>query len=330
MKVLIADYKESMMPKHDLERQVLTAGLANCEIEVYEYTEKRRAEFLAKLAQVDALLTAFIPLDRAALAQAGQLKVIAINATGYDNIDLAAAEEFGIGVCPVGEYCTQDVAEFTITTMLALVRQLKAYVTDVDQNDAWRYDLITPNSRLSNQTLGIVGLGKIGRAVATRAHALGMRVLATDPFISDADFTKVSAFVELVSPATLFSEADVVTNHMNLNSTNYDYFDAAAFAQMQNHPYFINMGRGAEVVEAALVAALDQGQLKGAALDVLTTENPDLAHHPLVGRPNVLITPHVAFYSTDSLVDLQRISCQNIVHYLNGEPEKVFKLVTKY
>ena len=106
-------------------------------------------------------------------------------------------------------------------------------------------------------------MGKIGRAVATRAHALGMRVLATDPFISDADFAKVSAFVELVSPATLFSEADVVTNHMNLNSTNYDYFDAAAFAQMQKHPYFINMGRGAEVVEAALVAALDQGQLKG-------------------------------------------------------------------
>lgn len=328
MKILIADYPESMMPSHDLECQVLSADLPGCEVEVYQYQDNRREDFLDHLATADALLTAFIPLERETLAAAPKLKVVSINATGYDNVDLAAATELGLGVCPVGEYCTEDVAEFTITTMLALARQLKAYVNDVDGQHAWRYDLLAPNRRLSAQTLGIVGLGKIGRAVATKAHALGMRVLATDPFISEADFAKVSDFVTPVEPADLFDQADVVTNHMNLNETNHDYFDQAAFAQMAKHPYFINMARGGEVVEPDLIAALDEGQVKGAALDVLATEHPDLANHPLVGRPNVLITPHVAFYSQDSMAALQRISCENIVHYLKGEQDQVFKLVT--
>ena len=138
------------------------------------------------------------------LEAAPRLKVVSINATGYDNVDLAAARRQGVAVCPVGEYCTADVAEFTITTMLALVRNLKVYLTDVDVHQQWRYDYAQPNRRLSNLTLGIFGLGKIGRAVATRAAALGMRVLAVDPFISQKDYAKVDDRVQLVPAATLF------------------------------------------------------------------------------------------------------------------------------
>lgn len=329
MKILITDYKESMMPQHDIERQVLSAGLDNCEIMVYEYQNNHRAEFLELVEDVDAILTAFVKIDREVFEHAPKLKVVSINATGFDNVDLAVAKEYGVGVCPVGEYCTQDVAEFTVGVMHALVRNLKAYVNDVEQQHQWRYDLCAPNARIENMTLGIVGLGKIGRAVANRAHALGMTVLATDPFITDEHYALVSDFVKLVDPEILFSQADVVTNHMNLNETNHRYFDSVKFNQMIKHPYFINMGRGAELREADLIAALDSGQIKGAAMDVLETENPDLAHHPLVGRSNVIVTPHVAFYSTDSMESLQRISSQNIVHFLNGEKDKVFKLVTQ-
>ncbi|WP_125583234.1 NAD(P)-dependent oxidoreductase [Levilactobacillus cerevisiae] len=329
MKILITDYKESMMPQHDIERQVLSAGLDDCEIMVYEYQDDRRAEFLKLVADVDAILTAFVKLDREVFEHAPQLKVVSINATGYDNVDLKVAQEYGVGVCPVGEYCTQDVAEFTIGVMHALVRNLKAYANNVERNHEWRYDLCLPNLRIENMTLGIVGLGKIGRAVATRAHALGMRVLATDPFITNEHYALVSDFVRLIDPETLFMEADVVTNHMNLNETNHRYFDTAKFSQMRKHPYFINMGRGAELREADLIAALDQGQLKGAAMDVLEDEHPDLAHHPLVGRDNVIVTPHVAFYSQDSMAGLQRISTENIVNYLTGNKEDVFKLVTQ-
>lgn len=327
MKIVIADYPESMMPTHELEKQVLTAGLPGCQVMIFPYHDNERAEFLQEMRTADALLTAFIKVDEEVLAAAPQLKVISINATGYDNVDLAAAKRHHVAVCPVGEYCTEDVAEFTITTMLALVRNLKTYLTDVDQHHEWRYDYAQPNCRLSNMTLGIFGLGKIGRAVAQKAAALGMTVLANDPFISKENYAKVANLVRLVSVNDLLANADIITNHMNLNDSNHHFFTADLFAQMAKHPYFINMARGAEVDEQALVAALDTGQLKGAALDVLATEFPDLAHHPLTGRENVLITPHTAFYSTDSLTALQQVSCQNIVYYLTWQPEKVFKLV---
>ncbi|MGM9891278.1 hydroxyacid dehydrogenase [Limosilactobacillus sp.] len=327
MKIVIADYPESMIPNHQLEKRVLAAGLPGCQVVVYPYQDNQRAAFLKEIHDADALLTAFIKIDDAVFTAAPHLKIVSINATGYDNVDLAAAKRHGVAVCPVGEYCTEDVAEFTITTMLALVRQLKAYVNDVDQRHEWRYDYVHPNRRLSNMTLGIFGLGKIGRAVARKAASLGMTVLANDPFISKELYTPVANLVQLVSVDKLLERADVVTNHMNLNETNHHFFTADRFQKMVNHPYFINMARGAEVDESALITALDTGQIKGAALDVLATEFPDLQHNPLVGRENVLVTPHTAFYSTDSVTALQQISCQNIVYYLTGQPDRVFKLV---
>ncbi|MDO4903063.1 MAG: NAD(P)-dependent oxidoreductase [Limosilactobacillus sp.] len=327
MKILIADYAESMMPSHEKEIAVLEKGLPGCSVEVFTYSDDRRREFLDAIADSDALLTAFIKIDEEVFVASPHLKVVSINATGYDNVDLDAAKRHGVAVCPVGEYCTEDVAEFTITTMLALVRNLKFYLNDIDVNHKWRYDYAQPNPRLSNMTLGIFGLGKIGRSVATKAAALGMRVLACDPFISDQNYQKVAEFVDLVSPEELLAQADVVSNHMNLNETNYNFFNKERFAQMAKHPYFINMARGAEIDEPALIDALDNGQIKGSALDVLSSEFPDLATHPLVGRDNVIVTPHVAFYSTDSIINLQEISCKNIVYYLTEQPEKVFKLV---
>ncbi len=327
MKIVIADYPESMMKSHQLEKKVLQAGLPGCQVVVFPYHDDHRAAFLEEIHDADALLTAFIKVDEEVLRAAPQLKVVSINATGYDNVDLAAARQHGVAVCPVGEYCTEDVAEFTITTMLALVRNLKAYLNDVDHQHEWRYDYAQPNCRLSNMTLGIVGLGKIGRAVATKAAALGMTVIANDPFISKANYAKVADRVRLTSVNDILATADVITNHMNLNDSNHYFFTADRFQKMAKHPYFLNMARGAEVNEDDLVRALDKRQIKGAALDVLATEFPDLAHNPLVGRENVLVTPHTAFYSTDSVTALQRISCQNIVDYLTGHPEKVFKLV---
>ena len=315
------------MPSHELEKRVLTTGLPGCEVTVFPYQNDKRADFLQAIHNADALLTAFIKVGEDVFSAAPQLKIVSINATGYDNVDLTAAKRHGVAVCPVGEYCTEDVAEFTITTMLALVRNLKAYLTDVDQRHEWQYDYAQPNCRLSNMTLGIFGLGKIGRSVTKKAAALGMTVLANDPFISKENYAKVANQVKLVTANELLTKADVVTNHMNLNESNHNFFTKERFAMMTKHPYFINMARGAEVNEPDLIKALDSAQIKGAALDVLASEFPNLAKNPLVGRENVLVTPHTAFYSTDSLTALQKISCQNIVYYLTGQPEKVFKLV---
>lgn len=132
-----------------------------------------------------------------------------------------------------------------------------------------------------------------------------------------------------MSKEELLSQADIIVNHMCLTDDNVRFFDEAAFDSMARRPIFINLGRGLCVDEEALVDALDAGKLRAFGADVLYDETPDLASNKLVGRDNVIITPHSAFYSTTAIEDLERLSCENIVHFLKGEKEKVFKLVNE-
>lgn len=326
MKVLISDYPDSMMPDHELEIKTLTEGLGeDVEIDVFPYADDCREEFYEHLSDADALLTAFVPVDAAALDAGKALKVVSINATGYDNVDLAEATARGVGVCPVGEYCTWDVSESAIAYMCALNKHFKFYQREIDVDHKWDYAAAPQWPRLQDQTLGIVGFGKIGKCTARKASGLVKRIIATDIAGDDAAFEELG--VERVTPEELFAQADIIVSHMNLTEDNANYFDAEAFAAMERCPIFINLGRGLCVDDEALVEALDAGTLRAFGADVLHDETPDLATSPLVGRDNVMITPHSAFYSTSSIEDLERLSCQNIVHYLNGEKDKVFKLV---
>lgn len=326
MKILISDYPDSMMPDHELEINTLTEELgSDIVVEVHPYSDDNRAEFYGRLADADALLTAFVPMDTEALDAGHNLKVISINATGYDNVDLAAATARGVGVCPVGEYCTWDVSESAIAYMCALNKHFKFYTREIDIDHKWDYAAAPQWPRLQDQTLGIVGFGKIGKCTARKAANLVGRVIATDIRGDNSTFEELG--VERVSPEELFAQADIIVNHMNLTEDNVHYFDAAAFDAMKRRPIFVNLGRGLCVDETALVAALDAGKLRAFGADVLYDETPDLAASSLTGRDNVILTPHSAFYSTSSIEDLERLSCQNIVHYLKGEKEKVFKLV---
>ncbi|MGV3018789.1 NAD(P)-dependent oxidoreductase [Streptococcus thoraltensis] len=328
MKIVISDYPDSMMPTHDYEREILLKGLGQCEVIIHEYSDGNREKFLKLMEDADALLIAFIQLDEDFFKRAKKLKIISNNATGYDNVDLEIAKRYNVAVCPVGEYATVDVAEFTIALLVSLVKNLKQYEKDIDVNHLWRYDAAKPNKRLSEMTLGIFGFGKIGKKVAQLAHSLGMKVLVCDiiDYSSEAD----EMGVKQVSKEEILVQSDIISNHMNLNPTNINFFDYELFERMKKNPYFINMGRGGSIVEEDLIMALDKELLKGAGLDLLSDETPDLANHPLVGRTNVLITPHVAFYSSTSIKELQRISTENLVYYLTNQKEKVFKLVTDF
>lgn len=327
MKILISDYKDSMMPSHDYETQILKAGLPEAEIEAYEYSDEKRAEFIERMRDVTALLTAFTRIDKEVLENAPQLRVVSINATGYDCVDLAEATKHSVGVCPVGEYCTLDVAEHTIALMLALNKNLKCYSYDLEKNRSWKYDSPKAPKRIGDQTLGIFGFGKIGKRVAKLAQGLGMSVIAHDPYVKPEIAAKLD--VQLVSKDDIFERADVITNHMNLGSSNAEFFTATEFSKMKKAPIFLNLGRGLSVNESDLADALDKGLVRAAGLDVLKDETPNLANHILTNRENVIITPHSAFFSEQSFYDMQRISCENIVNYLTGQKDKVFKLINE-
>jgi phosphoglycerate dehydrogenase-like enzyme len=304
-----------------IERRELPPG---ARVETFTYRGDAAA-LAAACRDADAVLTDYAPFDAAVLGQLGRCRIISVAATGWDCVDVAAAAARGIRVAAVGEYCTDEVADHTLALMLAGERRLRAYDRQVQGARDWRWNEVRGIRRLAGLTLGIVGFGRIGQAVCRRARGFGLAVLAADPRVDAAEVRRHGA--EPADLESLYRGSDIITLHCNLEPGSRGLLDRAAFAKMGRKPLLINVARGALVIEADLAEALDRGLLRGAALDVLADDSPDLGHHPLFGREDVLLTPHVAFYSETALEDLQRISAANITAFLEGRPEAVFRLV---
>jgi D-3-phosphoglycerate dehydrogenase len=286
-------------------------------IETFTYRGDAGA-LAAACREADAILTDYVPFRRPVLERLERCRIISVAATGWDCVDAAAAAERGIRVASVPGYCTDEVADHTLALVLALERRLRDYDRQVQHGRSWRWNEIRGLRRLAGQTLGLVGFGRIGQAVCRRARGFGLAVLACDPRMDAAGARRHGA--ERVGLDALLARSDIVSLHCNLDAGSRGLLDRAAFAKMARKPFLINVSRGALVVEADLVDALDRGLVAGAALDVLTEDSPDLRHHPLVGREDVLLTPHVAFYSETALEELRRISAANIAAALGGRP----------
>lgn len=325
MKIVIADYPDVLGRDIDKEYALLRQEIPDADIVLHPYTDPEA--FYREMADADGLLTAFIPLDRTALDRMPQLKAISINATGYNFVDLEETRRRDIPVCAIGEYCTQEVADHTIALLLALERNLKSYTRLVDREYRWQYYAAPQPMGLCGSVIGIFGFGKIGRAVARRAQAFGMRVMAVDPRADEQQAQLMG--VCLTDTDTLLQTADVISNHMNQTAENECFFDEDCFRRMQRHPIFLNVSRGVSVDEQALVRALDEGWIRAAGLDVLREEKPELAQCPFLGRENVIVTPHAAFFSARSIEALQRLSCRNLTDCLTGRRQRAFRIVNK-
>jgi D-3-phosphoglycerate dehydrogenase / 2-oxoglutarate reductase len=239
-----------------------------------------------------------IPLDRNHLERLTGCRAVVRYGVGLDNVDLAAAEDLGIAVGNVPEYGHEEISNHAIALLLALSRKLVAFDRSVRLGGL---DVPAPESvaRLSHATLGLVGLGRIGRHVARKAQALGIEVIAYDPYAGTAG-------VELVGLDTLLRRADVVSLHVPLTPETRHMIDVS---RMKPGALLINIGRGGLVDEDALAAALRSGHLAGAALDVTEVEPLPLAS-PLLDAPNLLLTPHVAWVSDVALEDLRRFTAE--------------------
>lgn len=324
MKIVFAEYPETRNRNVDTELACMPEGT---EVGFAVYDEQNLEAYREALADCDAVITGFAPIDEKAIDAMRNCKIISVQATGWNFVAHEYAKRRGIAVSAIGEYCTKEVADHTIMLMLALRKRLPYLQRRVNVEKVWETATLETLGikGVWGQTLGIVGLGKIGKAVAARAKAFGMEVIACDPFIPDSDFEK--AGVKKVDIEYLLANSDVVSSHMDLNHTNERYFDAEKFAMMKKQPIFLNVSRGGEVDEDAMLAALESGQILAVGLDVLTSESPELESCRFIGREDCIVTPHSAFYSDDSIEACERISVLNAVNYINGEPDKVFKLV---
>ena len=319
VRIVVAEIAENSGRDLSVELALFPPG---SEVRTYCYRGDT-ARLAAVCRDADAILTDFVPFTREVLSELRRCRVISVAATGWNCIDVEAAADYGISVCAIDEYCTAEVADHTLALLLALNRRLMEYHRQVQADGLWRFDTISGIPRLAGQTWGIIGLGRIGRAVARRAQAFGVTVVAHDPYV---DSGKADG-IELIELDDLLAAADIISLHCGLTDENNSFLDRSAFRRMRRQPVLINVARGGLVQEADLLEALEEGWISAAALDVLAQESPDLRGSGLLGRDNVILTPHVAFYSDASMLDNRRISAQNISRFLSGDRSGVTRLV---
>jgi glycerate dehydrogenase len=289
------------------------------DVEVYDRTADD--EVLARAAGADMVLTNKAPLTAATLAQLPALKFIGVLATGYNIVDVAAARARGIVVSNIPTYGTASVAQFAIALLLELCHRVGWHSWAVSRGDwsknpDWSFWL-SPLVELSGKTLGIVGFGRIGRQTAAVAHALGMRIVATDSVRTNPpDY----AGFEWLTADRLLVEADVVSLHCPLTAENKGIINRTRLETMKPSAFLINTSRGPLIVDQDLADALNSGIIAGAALDVLSLEPPPPAN-PLLQARNCIVTPHIAWATKEARTRLLQIAVENVRAFIAGRPQ---------
>lgn len=284
----------------------------------------------AALRTADAVLFRKGRVTRDMIDQMEQCRILCTYAAGYDHIDVAAASAKGIMVANTPGYGNEEVSDHALTLLYALVRRLvpqvkamEAAIAAGDVASAWNHFPYIPIRRIRGATIGIIGIGRIGKTTARKARALGMQVVAYDPYVTDEDAEAAGA--RLVELDDLLQTADFVVIHALLTPETRKLIGARELALMKPTAYLINVARGGIVDHAALVEALEQERIAGAGLDVVEQEPPPVAMlQQLIRFPNVLVTPHNAWYSEEAIEDRERIAAENVREALQGSvPEAV-------
>ncbi len=309
-KVVITDFGS---PENELEANELrNSGL---DIELVRLNAKTPQELLPHVVDADGLIVQWTNINRDIIQALQKCKVISRYGIGVDMIDLAAAGEHGIPVCNTPDYCIEEVSTHTLSFLLMLNRNIKAQDQHV-RNGKWGSPNPVPPTRLSTQTLGIIGMGNIGRVVVQKAKAFGLKVIVFDPYLSAEKAVEGGA--EKVELNELLSRADFVSVHCPLTEETRHLISTPQLKAMKPTAYLINMARGPIVDQAALYQALVDKTIAGAALDVFEQEPPP-ADEPLLKLDNVIFTPHLSSWSAQSFVQLRQEVVRNIVEALQGQ-----------
>lgn len=270
-------------------------------------------------ADADAVMLSFIEMDEELINSLQKCKVIVRCGMGFNNVDIPAATKRGIMVANVQKYCLDEVSDHAVALMLTLIRKT-AYLSRLLREGIWDPAKARPIPRLKDLTLCLYGLGGISSRFATKAKAFGIHVAAYDPFLP-AEYFEQMGVERIAEEDELFRRADVLSVHLPLNKSTAKIINAEKLAMMKPTAIFLNLARGGLVDEEALIKALQDGKLGGAGLDVLADEFPSM-DNPLFQMDNVIVSPHIAYYSEGSDVDLRNYAINQVIGALeNGAPE---------
>lgn len=310
VKIVIADCSWNAT---DIEREQFPEDWI---LEAYQC--KTEEDLIETCQDAEGILVEYAPVTRRVLEQLKHCRIVSVASTGYDNVDAAAAQELGIAVANVPNYCTEEVADHTLALILSAWRQIVPYDASV-RKQQWDMTSAPPMARLSGKILGLVGFGHIAQAVALRAQAFGLQVI-THSSVPEALLQERN--VRRVCLEELLGTVDIISSHIPYTEKTAGFFNRERFDKMKQKPLFVNTSRGKIVNETDLINALREGSVRGAALDVLGSEPPDF-NNPLLRMDQVIVTPHVAYFSEEALKELRLRSARNLADFLQGNTDKV-------
>jgi D-3-phosphoglycerate dehydrogenase / 2-oxoglutarate reductase len=307
-RVVVTDHA---FPDLDTERAVVEAAGGRI-----DDVQRREPGDLAPLvADADALLVQFATIDEEVVRALRRCRVIVRYGIGVDGVDVAAATARGIPVVNVPDYALDEVADHAMSLVLAVARRLPEVSRRVRDGE-WVPNPCRPMRSLRGRTLGLAGFGAIARRIAARAAGFGLRLQAFDPYVAEEVFAEHG--VTPVDWEQFLRSSEVISVHLPLTEATRHLFDAAAFGRMGREVLFVNTSRGAVVETGSLLAALDDGTVAAAGLDVLEEEPPG-PDAPIVMHPRALVTSHCAWYTEESLRRLQRLAAEEVARALRGE-----------
>lgn len=292
-------------------------------LKVYDRTSYKEDDIIReRIGDSDIVITNKTPISQKTLDECPNVKLICLLATGYNVVDVAYAASKNIPVCNVPTYGTASVSQFSIALLLEICHHIGHHSQTVKEGKwannidwcYWDYPLI----ELEGKTMGIIGFGRIGQAEGRIAKAMGMNIIACDPFVSDSGKT----IGEYVSMDELFAKSDVISLHCNLTPENTGLINKENIAKMKDGVIIINNARGQLVNEQDLADALNSGKVAAAGLDVVYTE-PILSDNPLINAKNCIITPHISWAPLESRARIMDITVSNIKNFLDGNPVNV-------
>jgi len=295
-----------------IEHEIIESGRGKLHV----HQCKTEYDVIGVSSDADALLVQWAPVTARVIESLPETcRLIVRIGIGYDNVDLRAARDRGIDVCNVPDYCTDEVADHTMALVLALLRQV-AETDSRTRKGTWSITTKRPIHSFSEQTFVTIGFGRIARAVLDRARGFRFKLAAVDPYVPESVFEQMG--VTKLDLDEAFPRADVVSLHCGLYDDTYHLINAERIETMKSSAIVVNTSRGGLVDAEALSNALAEGRLSGAGLDVYEKE-PLADDSPLRSAPNTLLTSHVAWYSTESIIRLRELAAKEIVRYINGE-----------
>lgn len=275
-------------------------------------------EIIETARGADALIASGNPINKEVIAALDKLKIIALIGVGFDTVDIKAASDNGIIVTNVPDLIAEIVADHAVALILSLIRRIPQADRMVRQGN-WESDFskwAKPVPKLRGLTTGIIGFGRTGREVASRLISFGFDIIAYDPYAKELPQTKVKIFDNLED---LLKKADVITIHVNFSKETNNLIKEEELKLMKETAFLINVSRGGVINEEALTKALTQGWIAGAALDV-TKDEPPKNDNPLLKLENIIITPHIAYYSDESVIEQRKRTANEVARVIQGLP----------